>query len=230
MASELVSLFGGVHDQIVSSHPRSRSPPRLPFLSPPPILETPGEFTPRRNATAPMTLKQYLKEKPGPQSETTPRQSVCSSTSPRSGAVTTSGGNMRSSPETSHAHSDGLSRFKQIVLAQQHSVKGARAATADACVQLLRAIKTLPKEGNSVPKLVQELRRVLQVLLDGLEELHEMTLNAHQHHLVSSFSTPGQTQTTLGLVLLNNLVDNLLPGGPAHLAGIRKGDAILEVS
>jgi hypothetical protein len=36
-------------------------------------------------------------------------------------------------------------------------------------------------------------------------------------------------QTTLGLILTGCLVNQLLPGGPAHLAGLRKGDTILEV-
>jgi hypothetical protein len=36
-------------------------------------------------------------------------------------------------------------------------------------------------------------------------------------------------KTTLGLILFNNQVTNLLPGGPAFFSGLRKGDVILEV-
>ena len=37
-------------------------------------------------------------------------------------------------------------------------------------------------------------------------------------------------KTTLGLILYNNRITNLLPGGPAFVSGLRKNDVILEVS
>ena len=60
----------------------------------------------------------------------------------------------------------------------------------------------------------------------------QLEKRAYNHHLkTGSFikSLKDLQETTLGLILTGCLVNQLLPGGPAHLAGLRKGDTILEV-
>jgi len=63
----------------------------------------------------------------------------------------------------------------------------------------------------------------------------QLEKRVYHHHLkAGAFSKslkdmPVAQQTTLGLILTGCLVNQLLPGGPAHLAGLRKGDTILEV-
>jgi len=61
-------------------------------------------------------------------------------------------------------------------------------------------------------------------------ELLSLEKGLHNHHLKGSLMKDlSSQQTTLGLILTKSLVGQLLPGGPAHLAGLEKGDTILEV-
>lgn len=62
------------------------------------------------------------------------------------------------------------------------------------------------------------------------ETAEEMAGGFHTRELYGSGrSTYDAPNTTIGLMFADNIVENLLPGGPAWIAGIRKADLIFEV-
>ena len=100
--------------------------------------------------------------------------------------------------------------------------------------QMLASVKALPPHGNAAAFLCAETRGVLdsQALMLGefsREKAARWAAGIYRSplHLTSKIDT---NQTTLGLVLLDDAVETVLPGGPAYLAGLQKGDQIVKVS
>ena len=107
-----------------------------------------------------------------------------------------------------------------------------------AVTALLSEIRELPEEHNSLWTLMHHMRSVIESLGRITIKSNESHMpwdmcEPHNHYLADNAFFRGKMdhihQTTLGLILQQNLVINLLPGGPAFLAGLRKGDSIVEV-
>jgi C-terminal processing protease CtpA/Prc len=95
---------------------------------------------------------------------------------------------------------------------------------------LLSSVKALPKRGNSVQNLVQDLRTVLDSQNGVVDDTANMDLLSVNHSSSLNIATAiDSNKTTLGVVLTNDMVETVLPGAPAYLAGLRKGDRIVEV-
>ena len=98
--------------------------------------------------------------------------------------------------------------------------------------QINLSVKQMPKEGNSVALLCPTMRAVL----NG----QDMLMHQHSRQKIGQWQVGRkrlslttkieQNKTTLGLVLIDDEVETVLPGGPAFIAGLRKGDSIVAVS
>ena len=107
------------------------------------------------------------------------------------------------------------------------ALKSDRTARATA---LLDAVRRLPA-GCDVAALAGELRNVLnchEALLEEhcVETETEMACGVGGAPASGSWSQP---HTTLGLVIADNTVRQVLPGGPAWVAGLREGDILVAV-
>ena len=91
----------------------------------------------------------------------------------------------------------------------------------------------LPKKGNPSSWLCKEMRSVLNsnhVLLDDYSREKTVQWAAGIYRSALNLHTKiDNNKTTLGLVLTDDVVETVLPGGPAFLAGLRKGDCIVTV-
>jgi hypothetical protein len=99
---------------------------------------------------------------------------------------------------------------------------------------MLKTVQALPPKGNPMSFLCQATRDVL--------DAHDMLLEDHSPNKVVRWTEAlyrgglktdvkvDSNKTTLGLVLQDDAVELVLPGGPAFNAGIKKGDCILTVS
>lgn len=98
--------------------------------------------------------------------------------------------------------------------------------------QMRMEIRTMPK-GTPVSVLCPEMRGVLSsnhLLLDDYSREKTVQWAAGIYRGALNLHTKIDTnKTTLGLVLTDDVVETVLPGGPAFLAGLRKGDCIVTV-
>jgi len=99
---------------------------------------------------------------------------------------------------------------------------------------MLLEVKDLPRKGTPVSILAKELRCVLdrnELILDEhtREKAAQWSGSIYRSALVLT-TRIDHSRTTLGLVLTDDTVETVLPGGPAFMAGLRKGDAIAKVS
>ena len=120
---------------------------------------------------------------------------------------------------------DPVAETRSLASPREHELEVVANTTA-----LLSSVKALPKHGNLVQNLVHDLRTVLSAQ-DGVVEdsASEGFLSANHSSSLNISTSIDSNQTTLGLILLDDTIDNLLPGAPAYLAGLRKGDRIVEV-
>lgn len=99
--------------------------------------------------------------------------------------------------------------------------------------QMRAEVKMLPKKGNSLSLLCRETRSVFNsnhTLLDDFSREKTVQWAAGIYRSALSLHTKiDSSKTTLGLVLTDDVVETVLPGGPAFLAGLRKGDCIVTV-
>ena len=99
---------------------------------------------------------------------------------------------------------------------------------------MLLEVKDLPRKGTPVSILAKELRCVLdrnELILDEhtREKAAQWSGSIYRSALVLT-TRIDHSRTTLGLVLTDDTVETVLPGGPAFMAGLRQGDAIAKVS
>ncbi len=100
---------------------------------------------------------------------------------------------------------------------------------------MLVAVRALPMKGNSLSRLCLTSRAVLDQMELLLEEYsREKTkqwLNTRRMSRHVDMATKiDENKTTLGIVVTDDTVQTVLPGGPAFHAGLRKGDRIQKVS
>jgi hypothetical protein len=99
--------------------------------------------------------------------------------------------------------------------------------------QMRIEVRTMPKKGTPVSVLCPEMRGVLHsnhLLLDDYSREKTVQWAAGIYRGSLNLHTKIDTNnTTLGLVLTDDVVETVLPGGPAFLAGLRKGDCIVTV-
>jgi hypothetical protein len=103
---------------------------------------------------------------------------------------------------------------------------------------MLVMVRALPRKGNSMSRLCLTTRAVLDQLeavqdeycLEKTKQWVEtsMTSLVYARH-VEIQTKIDDNKTTLGIVFTDDLVATVLPGGPAFVAGLRKGDRILKV-
>ena len=97
-----------------------------------------------------------------------------------------------------------------------------------------KTVKALPQKGNPMALLCQATRDVLDahdaLLDDHLFDRFERWAETIYRGALQTDIKVDSNKTTLGLVLLDDAVELVLPGGPAFNAGIKKGDCILTVS
>ena len=99
---------------------------------------------------------------------------------------------------------------------------------------MLVEVNDLPRKGNPVSILAKELRSVLdrnELILDEhtCEKAAQWAGSIYHSALVLT-TRIDHSRTTLGLVFTDDTVETVLPGGPAFMTGLRKGDAIATMS
>jgi predicted metalloprotease with PDZ domain len=100
-------------------------------------------------------------------------------------------------------------------------------------VPLLLKVKEMPKKGNTTPYLCLEMRAVLnqadRMVLEYCREKTKLLVDSIYDKGLETQTKIDDNKTTLGIVFTDDMVATVLPGGPAFLAGLRKGDRILKV-
>ena len=91
----------------------------------------------------------------------------------------------------------------------------------------------MPKKGNTTLYLCLEMRAVLnqadRMVLEYSREKMKLLVDSIYYKGLETQTRIDENKTTLGIVFTDDVVANVLPGGPAFLAGLRKGDRILKV-
>jgi hypothetical protein len=100
-------------------------------------------------------------------------------------------------------------------------------------VPVVLKVKEMPQKGNATPYLCSEMRAVLnQAGLMVSEYSREKTELLEDIIYGKGLGTQiklDDNKTTLGIVFTDDMVETVLPGAPAFLAGLRKGDRIQKV-
>ena len=100
---------------------------------------------------------------------------------------------------------------------------------------MLVAVRALPMKGNSMSRLCLTSRAVLdqmELLLEeySREKTKQWINTRRMSRHIDLASKIDENKTTLGIVVTDDTVQTVLPGGPAFHAGLRKGDRIQKVS
>ena len=100
-------------------------------------------------------------------------------------------------------------------------------------VPLLLKVKEMPQKGNATQYLCSEMRTVLKqagrMVLEFSREKTELLEDSIYGKGLETQSKIDDNKTTLGIVFTDDMVETVLPGAPAFLAGLRKGDRIQKV-
>jgi len=100
-------------------------------------------------------------------------------------------------------------------------------------VPLLLNVKEMPKKGNATSYLCSEMRAVLnqadRMVFEYSREKTKLLADSIFDKGLEMQTKIDEMKTTLGIVFTDDLVATVLPGGPAFVAGLRKGDRILKV-
>ena len=105
--------------------------------------------------------------------------------------------------------------------------------TISSWAPLLIEVKELPKKGNTKSFLCSEMREVLnqadRMLVEYSREKTKFLADGIYSKNMDAVTKIDENKTTLGIVVTDDTVETVLPGGPAFHAGLRKGDRILKV-
>jgi C-terminal processing protease CtpA/Prc len=100
-------------------------------------------------------------------------------------------------------------------------------------VPLLLNVKEMPKKGNATSYLCSEMRAVLnqadRMVFEYSREKTKLLADSIFDKGLEMQTKIDEMKTTLGIVFTDDMVATVLPGGPAFVAGLRKGDRILKV-